>query len=187
MTGVKVVSSSSFQNASSVMIEYTYETDMDEALSEVEEAVKQVNLPDSVKDPEASRININAMPILALSVTSDKEDLPQLTKEVKEKIAPALKGIDGVADVQISGQQVEEVQLTFKENKLKQLGLSEDTVKGIIQGSDVRMPLGLFTFKDQEKAVVVDGKLMSLKDFFFDIICDINRIGICCLHNRYTN
>lgn len=164
MTGVKVVSSSSFQNASSVMIEYTYETDMDEALSEVEEAVKQVNLPDSVKDPEASRISINAMPILALSVTSDKEDLPQLTKEVKEKIAPALKGIDGVADVQISGQQVEEVQLTFKEKKLKQLGLSEDTVKGIIQGSDVRMPLGLFTFKDQEKAVVVDGKLMSLKE-----------------------
>ena len=39
-----------------------------------------------------------------------------------------------------------EVQLVFKKDKMKELGLSEDTVKNMIKGSDVLIPLGLYTF-----------------------------------------
>lgn len=46
---------------------------------------------------------------------------------------------------------------------MKELGLSEDTVKNIIKGSDVSLPLGLYTFKDTEKSVVVDGNITTIK------------------------
>ncbi|MGN7309071.1 efflux RND transporter permease subunit, partial [Bacillus subtilis] len=44
------------------------------------------------------------------------------------------------------------------------LGLTEDTVNGIVQGSSVRVPLGLFELDKAQKAVVVDGNIIDLDD-----------------------
>ncbi|PLT33434.1 efflux RND transporter permease subunit [Bacillus sp. V5-8f] len=161
---VKVVSSTSYQNASSVQIEFEYEVDMDEAKNEVEEALSDLDLPEGVQNSDIQKININAFPILALSVANEKESLAALTNTVEDEIAPALEGIEGVSNVQISGQQLEEVQLTFNEKKMQELGLNEESVKGIIQGSDVTVPLGLFTFKDTEKSVQIDGNVTTIED-----------------------
>ncbi|MDR4151589.1 hypothetical protein, partial [Bacillus thuringiensis] len=56
-----------------------------------------------------------------------------------------------------------EVQLVFKKDKKKELVLSEDTVKNVIKGADVSLPLGLYTFKDTEKSVFVDGNITTIK------------------------
>lgn len=47
---------------------------------------------------------------------------------------------------------------------MKQYGLDEDTVKQVIQGSDVTTPLGLYTFGKEEKSVVVSGDIDTIKD-----------------------
>ncbi len=163
LSGVNVVSSSSFQNASSIQIEYDFDKNMDKAETEVKEALANMKLPEGVKDPKVSRVNFNAFPVISLSVASKNESLATLTENVEKNVVPGLKGLDGVASVQIAGQQVDEVQLVFKQDKMKELGLSEDTVKNIIKGSDVSLPLGLYTFKDTEKSVVVDGNITTIK------------------------
>lgn len=162
--GVSVVTSTSYENASSVMIEYDYEKDMDKAKTEAAEALENASLPDDAKDPEISRYSMNSFPILTLSVSSDKDSLEDLTKKVENGLVPKLEGTEGVASVQVSGQQVEEVEFSFKEDKLKDYGLDKDTVKQVIQGSDVTTPLGLYTFGKQEKSVVVSGDIESIKD-----------------------
>ncbi|MBE5108121.1 efflux RND transporter permease subunit [Bacillus thuringiensis] len=163
LSGVNVVSSSSFQNASSIQVEYDFDKNMEKAETEIKEALANVKLPEGVKDPKVSRVNFNAFPVISLSVASKNESLATLTENVEKNVIPGLKGLDGVASVQISGQQVDEVQLVFKKDKMKELGLSEDTVKNIIKGSDVSLPLGLYTFKDTEKSVVVDGNITTIK------------------------
>ncbi|MBO1582035.1 MULTISPECIES: efflux RND transporter permease subunit [Bacillus] len=163
LSGVNVVSSSSYQNASSIQVEYDFEKNMEKAETEIKEALANVKLPEGVQDPKVSRVNFNAFPVISLSVASKDESLAALTEKVEKNIVPGLKGLDGVASVQISGQQVNEVQLVFKKDKMKELGLSEDTVKNLIKGSDVSLPLGLYTFKDTEKSVVVDGNITTLK------------------------
>ncbi|WP_242261931.1 efflux RND transporter permease subunit [Bacillus cereus group sp. BfR-BA-01453] len=163
LSGVNVVSSSSFQNASSIQVEYDFDKNMEKAETEIKEALANVKLPEGVKDPKVSRVNFNAFPVISLSVASKNESLATLTEKVEKNVVPGLKGLDGVASVQISGQQVDEVQLVFKKDKMKELGLSEDTVKNVIKGSDVSLPLGLYTFKDTEKSVVVDGNITTMK------------------------
>ncbi|MDC2863898.1 efflux RND transporter permease subunit [Bacillus sp. BP-3] len=162
LSGVNVVSSSSYQNASSIQVEYNFDKNMEKAETEVKEALANLPLPEGVKEPKISRLSINAFPVISLSVTNKNESLAQLTQRVEKDIIPNLQGIDGVADVQISGQQVEEVQLVFNKEKMKELDLSDDTVKNMIKGSNVSMPLGLYTFKDKEKSVVVDGNITTL-------------------------
>ncbi|MFT0803716.1 efflux RND transporter permease subunit [Bacillus swezeyi] len=162
--GVSVVTSTSYENASSVMIEYDYEKDMDKAKTEAAEALENISLPDNAKDPEISRYSMNSFPILTLSVSSGKDSLQELTKKVEDGLVPKLEGVEGAASVQVSGQQVEEVEFSFKEDKMKEYGLDEDTVKQVIQGSDVTTPLGLYTFGNEEKSVVVSGDIETIKD-----------------------
>ncbi len=164
LDGVSVVSSSSFQNASSIQIEYDFDKDMEKAQNEVKEALSNLELPDGVEEPKVSRMSFSAFPVMSLSITNRDQSLAELTKTAEEQIVPELEGIEGVSTVQISGQQVDEVQLKFNQTKLKQYGLSEDTVKNLIKASDVTIPLGLYTFKDTQKSVVMDGNVSTIDD-----------------------
>ncbi|WGG46132.1 efflux RND transporter permease subunit [Rossellomorea sp. DA94] len=164
LDGVNVVSSTSYQNASAVQIEYKFSKDMDEAKTEVEEALSDLPFPDGVNEPEVSRLNFNAFPVIALSVANEDHSLAQLTSTVEDTIVPELEGVDGVASVQASGQQVQEARLVFDEEKLQEYGLTEETVQNMIKGSDVTAPLGLYTFKDSQKSVVVDGNITTIED-----------------------
>ncbi|KOY14632.1 efflux RND transporter permease subunit [Paenibacillus xylanivorans] len=163
--GIKTLTSTSMENASSITLEFDYGTDLNNATAAVREALNEVQLPDGVQKPTISKFSINSFPVVSLSL-SDKDggDLEQLTRLVETDIQPALEDIDGVAQVQVSGQFVKEVQLKFDQKKMNELGLTEDTVNGIVQGSSVRVPLGLFELDKAQKAVVVDGNIIDLDD-----------------------
>ncbi|MGF9699719.1 efflux RND transporter permease subunit [Paenibacillus sp. MABNR03] len=163
--GIKTLTSTSMENAASITLEFDYGTDLDNATAAVREALNEVQLPDGVQKPTISKFSINSFPVVSLSL-SDKDggDLEQLTRLVESDIQPALEDIDGVAQVQVSGQYVKEVQLKFDQEKMNELGLTEDTVNGIVQGSSVRVPLGLFELDEAQKAVVVDGNIIDLDD-----------------------
>ncbi|QUW22781.1 efflux RND transporter permease subunit [Sporosarcina sp. Marseille-Q4063] len=164
LSGVSSVSSTSYQNASSLQIEFDYGTDMEKAEGEVEDALANVTLPDGTMDPDIGRISINAFPILAISVSDDDSNLEELTKKVTDSLVPRIEAIDGVSNAAISGQQIEEISLTFDHEKMASLNLDEETVKMIVKGSDVTMPLGLFQFSDEEQSVVVDGNITTVED-----------------------
>lgn len=163
--GVKTVTSTSMENAASITLEFDYGTDSTNATATVREALNEVQLPDSVQKPTISKFSINSFPVVSLSL-SDKDggDLEQLTRLVESDIQPALEDIDGVAQVQVSGQYVKEVQLKFDQAKMAELGLTEDTVNGIVQGSSIRVALGLFELDKSQKAVVVDGNIIDIDD-----------------------
>ncbi|MEH6941705.1 efflux RND transporter permease subunit [Bacillus sp. JJ722] len=164
LNSVKSVYTTSYQNASSVQVEYEYDKNMDDAKKDIEEAIATLTLPEDVEESTIDKMNINAFPILALSVANENESLASLTEMVEDKIAPALEGLDGVSAVQVSGQQVDQVQLVYKEDKMNQLGLSKDTVEGIIKGSNIDVPLGLYTFENKEKAIQVNGNITTIED-----------------------
>lgn len=163
--GVKTLTSSSLENASSITIEFDYGTNLDNATAAVREALNEVTLPDNVQKPQISRFSLSSLPVISLSLSDNSSsDLESLTRIAENDIRPALEDIEGVASVQIAGQYVKEVTLKFNQDKLKQYGLTEDTIKGIVQGSSLRVPLGLFTMEESQKAVVVDGNVTTVDD-----------------------
>ncbi len=164
LDGVTVVRSSSFQHASFVQIEYDFDKDMEKAQNEVKEALSHLKLPDGAQEPDVSRISFSAFPVISLSVTNPDESLAELTETVERHVVPELEGIDGVDSVEVAGQQMQEVNIRFDEQKLKQYGLTEQSVINVIQASAVSLPLGLYTFGDTEKSVVIDGRIVTVDD-----------------------
>ena len=162
--GVKTVQSTSMENASNIAMEFDYGTDLDQATAAVREALNEVTLPEGAQKPTISKFSMSSFPVVSISASDDANDLEKLTKNIENQVEPVLEKIPGVASISISGQYVKEVQLKFNKEKMAQLGLSEDTVKGIVQGSSIRVPLGLFTLDQSSKAVVVDGNIITLDD-----------------------
>lgn len=161
LEGVKSVYSSSYSNMASIQVEYEYGLDMAEAKRELESALDAVKLPDGAQEPIITAISMNMMPVVALSISSQTEDIVELTTTVEELILPKIEKINGVASATITGQHIEEVQLTYNKSKMAELDLSEDTVKQMIQASDLSVSLGLFEFEEGEQAVAIDGKFMT--------------------------
>lgn len=163
LKNVENVYSNSYENASSIQIEFKYGTDMKEARADIKEAIEKVKLPDAATTPVIDRVSINAFPVLALSVSDKDQTIDQLTKTVEDYFVPKVEGVDGVSSVSVSGQQVKKVLVTYNNDKLKEYGLTEDSIKQFVQDMDVESPLGIFQFKDSEQVILVDGKLTSLK------------------------
>ena len=164
LENVKAVYSNSYSNMSSVQVEYEYGIDMDEAKRELKSAVESVELPDGVETPTVSAISMNMMPVVALSVSSSKEDIVELTSTVEDILLPKIEKIDGVTSATTSGQHIEEVDLTYNQEKMEKLGLTEDKVKEMIQASDMDVSLGLYEFDEGEEAVSIDGKFMTANE-----------------------
>ena len=164
LKGVRAVYSNSFSNMSSVQVEFEYGTDMEEAERQIRNTLDTLKLPDEAMEPTITRLSMNLIPVIALSVSHETEDLADLTAIVENVLVPELKKLDGVASVQTSGQYVEKVVLSYDQAKMAALGLTEDTVKGIVQASEVAFPLGLYPFDDAEKALVVNGKVTTVEE-----------------------
>lgn len=161
--GVDAVNSTSSENVSIITVQYGYDKDMKEAESELRDAISGFEAPSGAQDTQISKISLNDFPVVSLSISSKERGLEEVTKLVETELTPSLEGIDGIGSVAISGQNIKEVQLTFNKEKMAQLGLSEDTVKGIVQASAMKAPLGLFELDKSEKTLVVDGNVATIE------------------------
>lgn len=161
---VKAVYSTSSSNVSQVQVEYEYGVDMDEKKRQLESVLDNIALPKGAQEPSIMAISLNMMPVIALSVSSSDEDIVELTSTVEDILLPKLNKIDGVASATVTGQHIEEVSFKYNEAKLEELGLTEDSVKQMVQASDLAISLGLFKFKEGEQAVSIDGKFKTVDD-----------------------
>jgi multidrug efflux pump subunit AcrB len=178
LKGVKSVYSNSNANMASLQVEYEYGEDMDEANRALKSALEAVKLPENAQEPIITAISMNMMPVAALSISSTTEDIVELTSTVEDIILPKIEKLDGVASATITGQHIEEVQLTYNEAKMAEYGLKEDTVKQMIQASDLAVSLGLYEFEAGEQAVAIDGKFMTadeLKEMLIPVTPSANQ------------
>lgn len=164
LENVKSVFSNSYANVSNIQIEYEYGVDMDEAKRALASALDAVTLPENAQQPQISAISLNMLPVVALSVSSETEDIVELTSTVEDILLPKIQKLEGVASADITGQHIEEVQLTYDDAKMAALGITTDDVKQMIQASDLAVSLGLYEFEEGEQAVAVDGKFMTVDE-----------------------
>ncbi|MDQ0428922.1 HAE1 family hydrophobic/amphiphilic exporter-1 [Planomicrobium stackebrandtii] len=164
MNGVELTTSTSMANASTIQVQYDFEVDMDEATRELEDALSQISIPESANAPEVSRISLDAFPVLTLSISDSESSLEELTASVEENVIPALEGVAGLSEAQVSGQRVQKVTMSFDQEALAQYGLTEDTIQQLIQGSNLTFPLGLTDFDGELKNLVIDGDITSVDD-----------------------
>lgn len=135
------ISSISKAGQSDVKLEYTWNTDMNEAAAEVREKLDQVFLPEDAKRPIILRYDPSLDPIIRLGLYGDVS-LVYLRYMADEDIKRKLETIEGVAAVKVKGGLEEEIRVELNEQKLTLIGINIQQVRNRLSQENVNLAGG---------------------------------------------
>lgn len=159
------VRSYSYEGVSVVLAQFSFAADVDQVTNETQRAIEQARskLPDDVKSPRVQKSDMNAFPILRVSVTGDYEPR-QLYQFVKDRIKPRLEQVDGVSAVTIVGGQEREIRVEVDNQKLNAYGISILQVSQSLGRENLDFPTGKIDEKLNQYIVRLAGKFKSLDE-----------------------
>lgn len=144
------------------ILEFEMSKDMEEAEKDVTTAVSSIKLPAGAEKPEILKDGPSAMPVFTFALSSDSANQSDLTEYINERIKPALTGIDGVGTIDISGETEKEVAVKLDPDKMKQHGITYETVKQTFLAHHFSFPAGQVNVDDKTLNVQADFKLDSV-------------------------
>ncbi|MFQ5770032.1 MAG: efflux RND transporter permease subunit, partial [bacterium] len=135
------ISSISKAGQSDVKLEFTWDTDMNQATADVREKLDQVFLPEEAKRPLILRFDPSLDPIMRLGLFGDAS-LIYLRYLADEEIKRILETVDGVAAVKVKGGLEEEIRVELKEQQVTLIGIDIQQVKNRLAQENVNLAGG---------------------------------------------
>lgn len=163
INGIKSLRTYSSEGMSFAWVEFNMNVDINIALNDVERKINEIRmlLPKDVLQPQVSKADINALPIIRLAVTSDYTS-EAFFQFVKDNIKTRLEQVDGVASVVIVGGKEREIRIEVDNDKLKSYNLSLLQVSQILIAENIDFPTGKVDEKEKSYIVRVAGKYTDL-------------------------
>lgn len=163
--GVDVISSSSQENVSVVIVQLKQSMSASAAQSDVERKINQIksDLPDNVDDPIINKFSSSEIPVLRLS-TFGKVNETELYDLVKQKIKPILSNVEGVGQVRLIGGSEREIEVKLDNEKLQAYNLSTAQVTQMIAIGNLSYPAGNIESNDNRFTIRLDAKLHTVDD-----------------------
>lgn len=126
ISNIKNVSSSSREDASTVILEFEQTANMDSATIEMRESLDQISSywPDTVGNPIIMKLNPTMMPIMIPAISVDGEEAAESSKIIEEEVLPEIESLEGVASVSTFGDIEETIRITVKEAKVSNVDSS---------------------------------------------------------------
>lgn len=152
--GIESLRATSGQGFSSLLVEFSLDTDTEEALDEVNRAVADVSLPDQAEAPEVQSQGITSIPVLSASVSAADGDLEGLTGYVRDEVVPEIEEVEGVESADLVGGAEEQIRVELDLEALSESGLPPEAVVAAIGGANSNSPVG---------SVEIDGLDTSIK------------------------
>ena len=116
-SGLKKVTSNSFQDFSIITAEFNTNVDIKDAKQRVKDAVDKADLPtDLPDDPNVQDINLADLPIMYVNISGDF-DLKRL-KEYADDLEDRIEGLKEISGVDVVGALDPEVQINVDLNKM---------------------------------------------------------------------
>ena len=165
-TNIENINSVSSEGSSMIMLEFKEDTDMDFASIEVREKIDMIKplLPSEASAPTVMKMNPNMMPIMNFGISVEGKDLSQLSSYANDVLAPALKRVNGVAKVDLTGTSFDEVKIILNPDKLASFGINESALLNIIRSENMDIPGGTIKEGDYDVLVRTSNKFKSIND-----------------------
>ncbi len=172
VTGVTTLSSVSTSGNCDVVLEFTWDTDMDDANQDVLEKIDQVlpSLPDETQQPLILRYDPSLDPVMVLSLSGSGErfegvgGLKYLRRISERSIKRLLEPVDGVAAVKVKGGLLEEIRVELDERALRRTGVAITEVTSRLAAENVNVAGGAMREGNTRYLIRTVNEFESLED-----------------------
>ncbi len=135
------ITSISRPGMSDVILEFGWDTNMNDAVQTVRENLDRLNLPRGVNRPLILRYDPTQDPIMRLGIYG-KENMYLLRHIAEEEIKQDLEALKGVAAARVKGGLEEEIRVEISERQLAMMGLNINTINRRLQEENVNLAGG---------------------------------------------
>lgn len=152
LSGLTNISSQSQESSSVVILEFDYDTKIEDVENEIMRAIDSVNLPDEAEDPSFLKFDISMMPSIQMAVTSGGDSVAEYQSQVDGLISE-LENVDGVASITENGSVTEEIQVNLDTEALAKYNMSQSDIADIIKANNISIPNATVTDTEDSSSI----------------------------------
>ena len=167
ISGVDKIQSNSLDGYGVIITFFQFEKDLQEATQEIRDKISEIRneLPPEMEEPILTRFNPADLPIMSLVLSSTKMKGAELTRLADPDITRRLRGIPGVAEVEVVGGIERELTVELRPRDLQSAGLSVSQVVQALQSQNLAAPVGRLNGQFEERTIRLLGRLEKPADF----------------------
>lgn len=122
-SGLKNITSTSSENVSMIMMEFSEDTDLNGVMVQMNNTFDQLKdvLPENAGTPTLMQISADMMATMTLSVDYDGKDVQELSEFLNEELLTKFERLDGVGAVSSIGMVEDSVRITLDQKKIDAL------------------------------------------------------------------
>jgi multidrug efflux pump len=165
--GLQTLESRSRNGRSSITLEFGLDRDIEGAANDVRDAVSRVasRLPEEADPPQVAKVSGDADVIIWLNLFSDRLDTLALTDYAERYIVDRLSSLDGVAQVQVAGQQRYAMRVWLDRQELAARGLTVGDVESALRRENVELPAGSLESQARDFLLRMERSFASADEF----------------------
>jgi hydrophobic/amphiphilic exporter-1 (mainly G- bacteria), HAE1 family len=167
ISGVDRMTSNSLDSFGNIVVEFVFEKDPQQATQEIRDEISGIRnqLPIEMEEPILTRFDPQDQPIVSLTLSSAGLNGAELTRLADPDITRRLRGIPGVASVDLAGGIERELVVEIRPRDLQASGVSVAQVVQSLQSQNLASPVGRLEGDMQERTIRLKGRLDAPADF----------------------
>lgn len=167
ISGVDKMTSNSLDSFANIVVEFVFEKDPKEATQEIRDQISGIrnDLPGEMEEPVLTRFDPADRPIVSLTLSSPGLKGPELTRLADPDITRRLRGISGVAQVNVVGGIERELVVELRPRDLEASGIGVSQVVQALQLQNLAAPVGRLEGDLDERTIRLKGRLDAPTEF----------------------
>ncbi len=138
LPGLKSMSSTSQENSSLTLMQFSWTTSIEDVESEVQRRIDSTNIAEDAQKPRFLKFDPSQFPVIQLSLSTDTDS--ETLQELAENLVLELNKAEGVASVSLSGTILEELKVTLDQVKLQQYGVTQQDIVDRLRANSISLP-----------------------------------------------
>ncbi|MFM1949485.1 MAG: Multidrug resistance protein MdtC, partial [Pseudomonadota bacterium] len=167
ISGVKRITSRSFEGRSQTSVEFNLNADMARSMQDVRDkmAAVQAVFPKDAKTPLVLRVNNEASePVAVIGILSNTKTHRDVSMLAELQVVRRLQRIDGVAFIKISGNATREIRVDLDQQKLRANAVLPGEISAALKTQNQDAPIGLISNATQDGILRMDGRAKNYLD-----------------------
>lgn len=163
--GIDDISSTSTQDASLIIVEFTFDTDISQALQDIKDAVDRIksDLPDDLPtEPLIEDVDLSEMPVVNINLSGDYS-LDEL-KNYAEYLKDEFETIYEVSSVEIKGIEERELQINVDPIKMETYKISFTDIENAIKSENLSISGGDIKLDNYKRSIRIVGEFKNTAD-----------------------
>ena len=158
ISGITKMSSRSFDERSSITLEFNRDRDIDSVANDVRDRVSRVlrMLPDEADPPSVSKQDGFAGTTMWINVSSDTRSMMEVSDFAERYLVDALSIVDGVAMIRGSGSRRPAMRIWVDPKRLAARGLTVTDIEDALRRENVQIPSGRLESNTREFTLRTD-------------------------------